>query len=187
MAPKERGHIIVISGPSGVGKGTICKLLLESLDNTCLSISATTRAKRPTEVHGESYFFLSRPEFEQMMASGDMLEYAEYNDCYYGTPRFYVEEQLTQGKNVLLEIETQGALEIKRQFPEDTHMVFLMAPSMSALRERLAGRGTNDSADIDSRMRIAEEEMAVRGEFQFQVINDDLVRCHADVLNFLQN
>ncbi len=182
----KRGRLIVISGPSGVGKGTLCKKLLHGLPHVCLSISATTRSKRPGEVHGQSYFFLTRGEFERIVQSGDMLEYAEYNDCYYGTPRFYVEKQLEGGKDVLLEIETQGALEVKRQFPDEARLIFLVPPSMSILRERLAGRGTNTKADIDSRMRIAEKEMAVREQFDVCIVNDELTSCYQAALEAIE-
>ena len=186
-ASLNTGRIIVIAGPSGVGKGTVCKRLLEKGSYPLmLSISATTRAKRPGEVDGESYFFMSRTEFETMAQTGDMLEWAEYNGNLYGTPKFYVEEQLAQDKHVLLEIETQGALMVKALFPLVSTMFFLHPPSMDELQNRLSGRGANSDEDIDARLKIAEREFAVSDQFDYQVINDDVERCCQEIETLLK-
>lgn len=138
---KEKGILIVVSGFSGSGKGTIMRELLKKYDNYALSVSATTRAPRPGEEEGREYFFKSTEEFEKMIAKDELIEYARYVDNYYGTPRVYVEEQLEAGKDVVLEIEIQGALKVKEKFP-DTLLLFVTPPSAQELRSRLVGRGT---------------------------------------------
>ncbi len=170
-------QIIVITGPSGVGKGTLCRKLRERFPSLKLSVSATSRPRRPEEEHGKDYYFVSREEFRRMAEEGDMLEWAEYNDNYYGTPRKGVEDQLAQGNGVILEIETQGALRVKELFPEAT-LIFLMPPSMAELRKRLEGRGTNTEDDIRSRLAISEQEIALREYFSHVVVNDDLEDCY---------
>ena len=137
----EKGILIVVSGFSGSGKGTIMRELLKKYDNYALSVSATTRAPRPGEEEGREYFFKSTEEFEKMIAKDELIEYARYVDNYYGTPRVYVEEQLEAGKDVVLEIEIQGALKVKEKFP-DTLLLFVTPPSAQELRSRLVGRGT---------------------------------------------
>ena len=151
------GILIVVSGFSGSGKGTIMKELLKRYDNYALSISATTRAPREGETDGREYFFKTREEFEKMIAKEELIEYAEYVNNYYGTPRAYVEEQLTAGKDVILEIEIQGALKVKKKFP-DTLLLFVTPPSAEELRKRLIGRGTETMEVIEQRMQRAIEE-----------------------------
>ena len=137
----KEGILIVVSGFSGAGKGTIMKELLEKYDNYALSVSATTRKPRPGEEEGKAYFFKTREEFEKMIAKDELIEYARYVENYYGTPRMYVEEQLKAGKDVILEIEIQGALKVKEKFP-DTLLLFVTPPTAAELKRRLAGRGT---------------------------------------------
>ena len=147
----NKGILIVVSGFSGAGKGTIMKALLNKYDNYALSISATTRNPREGEVDGREYFFKTREEFEKMIAKDELIEYAKYVNNYYGTPKAYVEEQLADGKDVILEIEIQGALKVKEKFPE-TLLLFVTPPSAAELRSRLVGRGTETMEVIEQRM-----------------------------------
>ena len=144
---KEKGLLLVISGFSGAGKGTVVKRLLELHNDYALSISATTRSPREGEQNGREYFFKSTEEFESMIDNSELIEYAKYVSNYYGTPKAYVEEQLEAGKNVILEIEIQGALNIKKMYP-DAVLLFIMPPSAEELERRLVGRGTEDEATI---------------------------------------
>ena len=137
----SKGILVVVSGFSGSGKGTVMKRLMEKYDNYALSVSVTTRSPRPGEKDGEAYFFRTKEEFEQMIQEDGLIEYAQYVENYYGTPRKYVEEQLASGKDVILEIEIQGAMKIREKFP-DTLLVFVCPPSMEELKNRLVGRGT---------------------------------------------
>lgn len=175
----KRGILVVVSGFSGVGKGTILKKLLREYGDTyALSISATTRAPRPGEEHGVDYFFLSTDEFENMIARDELVEYAKYVSNYYGTPKKYVEEQLDAGKNVILEIEIQGALKIKEKFP-DTVLMFITAPDARQLKQRLIGRGTETPEVIDARISRAYEESLGVENYDYFVVNDDLEECVA--------
>ena len=167
------GILIVVSGFSGSGKGTIMKELLKRYDNYALSISATTRAPREGETDGREYFFKTREEFEKMIAKEELIEYAEYVNNYYGTPRAYVEEQLTVGKDVILEIEIQGALKVKKKFP-DTLLLFVTPPSAEELRKRLIGRGTETMEVIEQRMQRAIEESDGMESYDYYVINDEI-------------
>ena len=172
----RKGIMIVVSGFSGAGKGTLMKKLVQEYDNYALSVSATTRNPRPGEENGREYFFLKKDEFEQKIAENGLIEYACYCDNYYGTPRAYVEEQLASSKDVILEIEIQGALKVKRQYP-DALMLFVMPPSAAELRRRLEARGTETKEVIDKRMRRAVEEAEGIEEYEYIVINDDLDIC----------
>lgn len=172
----RRGIMIVVSGFSGAGKGTLMKRLVQEYDNYALSISATTRKPRPGEENGREYFFLKKDEFEQKIAANGLIEYACYCDNYYGTPRAYVEEQLAAGKDVILEIEIQGALKVKKQYP-DALLLFVMPPSAAELRRRLEGRGTETQEVIDKRMHRAIEEAEGIEEYEYIVVNDDLDSC----------
>lgn len=173
----KKGILVVASGFSGAGKGTIMKKLMSEYgENYALSISATTRAPRPGEEHGKDYFFLTTEEFETMIARDELVEYAKYVSNYYGTPRAYVEQQLEAGKNVILEIEIQGALKIKEKFPE-TVLMFITAPSAEELKERLIGRGTETQDVIDARMSRAYEESLGVENYDYLVVNDDLDAC----------
>ena len=173
---KKRGILIVVSGFSGAGKGTLMKALLNKYDNYALSISATTRNPREGEVDGREYFFKTVEEFEKMIAKDELIEYAKYVNNYYGTPRAYVEEQLEAGKDVILEIEIQGALKVNDKFPE-TLLLFVTPPSVDVLRGRLIGRGTETMEVIESRMRRAAEEAEGMEAYDYLIINDDLEVC----------
>lgn len=171
---QERGILSVVSGFSGSGKGTVMKRLLEKYpENYALSISATTRNPRPGEVDGREYFFKTKEQFEKMIAEQELIEYANYVGNYYGTPRAYVEEQLSLGKNVILEIEIQGALKIKEQFPQ-TLLLFVTPPSAQILKDRLTGRGTETEDVINSRLARAVEEADGCEVYDYLVINDEL-------------
>ncbi len=172
----RKGILIVVSGFSGAGKGTLVKKLVQEYDNYALSISATTRNPRPGEEDGREYFFIQKEEFEQKIAENGLIEYACYCDNYYGTPRAYVEKQLADGKDVILEIEIQGALKVRKQYP-DALLLFVMPPSAEELRRRLEGRGTETPDVIDKRMRRAREEASGIEEYEYVVVNDDLDIC----------
>ena len=173
----EKGILIVVSGFSGSGKGTIMKELLTRYPDTyALSISATTRSPREGEVDGREYFFVSKDEFEKMIAKGELIEYAKYVENYYGTPRDYVEKKLDEGKDVILEIEIQGALNVKKLFP-DTLLLFVTPPGAEELKKRLVGRGTETMDVIESRMNRACEEAEGMEKFDYLIINDNLEDC----------
>lgn len=172
----EKGILIVLSGFSGAGKGTLVKKLLETYDNYALSISMTTRAPRPGEEEGVHYFFTDREHFGEQIAVDGLIEYAQYCGNYYGTPRAYVEEQLSAGRNVLLEIEIQGALKVKELFPESL-LLFVTPPSGAELERRLRGRGTETEEVIASRLARASEESEGMEAYDYIVINDDLETC----------
>ena len=173
---KHKGILIVVSGFSGAGKGTLMKQLVHTYDDYALSISMTTRSPRPGEEEGKEYFFVSRQEFEEKIAQNGLIEHACYCDNYYGTPRDYVEKQLEKGKDVILEIEIQGALEIKRKYPTAL-LLFVMPPSAAELRKRLAGRGTESPEVIAKRLKRAGEEAEGIEQYDFLVINDKLEEC----------
>jgi guanylate kinase len=168
---REKGLLIVLSGPSGVGKGTVCGALREQDTDIKYSVSATTRSPREGEVDGINYFFKSKEEFERMIREGEMLEHAQYVNNYYGTPRTYVEEMINKGHDVILEIEVQGALQVKESFPEGV-FIFLMPPSLHELRNRIEGRGTETGDLIDSRMTVAKEEIDLMDNYDYVVEND---------------
>lgn len=173
----ERGLLIVLSGPSGVGKGTVRKAIFESDDNDFqYSISMTTRQMRPGEVDGVDYFFRSKEEFEELIAKGEMLEYAEYVGNYYGTPLSYVEETLAKGKDVFLEIEVQGAKQVKEKVPDGV-FIFLTPPDLEELRSRIVGRGTDSLEVIDERMRVAKEEIEMMALYDYAVVNDEVPKA----------
>ncbi len=167
----HRGILLVVSGFAGSGKGTLMKELMRRYDNYAFSVSATTRQPRPGEVHGREYFFMDKEKFEQLIAQDELLEHACYVDHYYGTPRFYVEEQLAAGKDVILEIETQGALIIKEKYP-DSLLLFVMPPSVTELHRRLVERGTETPEVIASRMARGRKEAEDIKKYDFLVVND---------------
>lgn len=169
----KRGNLYVISGPSGVGKGTLVSKLLEARDDIVLSISATTRSPRPGEVDGKDYLFLTRQQFDDLVASDGFIEWAEYAGNCYGTPIAFVEDQLRAGKNVILEIEVQGAFQVKEKLPDAT-LIFIEPPSMDELKARIVGRGTESDEVIGSRMRTALLEMERKMEYDIAVMNDDI-------------
>ncbi len=169
----SRGILVVVSGFSGAGKGTLMKSLLEQYDNYALSVSATTRSPRAGELDGREYFFISKDEFEKMIERGALYEYARYADNYYGTPRQYVDLKLEAGKDVILEIEVQGASKIKQRFP-DAVLIFVTPPSIDELKRRLVGRGTEDEATIFKRLSRAKEEGALMASYDYILVNDRL-------------
>ncbi len=173
---KHRGILIVVSGFSGAGKGTLMKELLGKYENYALSVSMTTRAPRPGEKDGESYFFVDRETFERTRAQEGLIEYARYCGNYYGTPRAYVEEQLDAGRDVILEIEIQGALKVKERFPEAL-LLFVMPPSAEELKRRLMGRGTEREEVILQRLERASEEAEGIEQYEYLIINDKLEEC----------
>ena len=181
----KEGILIVVYGFSGAGKGTIMKALLERYDNYALSISATTRNPRPGEEEGKAYFFKTTEEFEKMIAKDDLIEYAMYVGNYYGTPKAYVEEQLRAGKDVILEIEIQGALKVKEKFP-NTLLLFVTPPSAEELRKRLEGRGTETQEVIDGRMKRAIEEAEYMDQYDYLVVNDELDVCVEEMHHLIQ-
>lgn len=177
---KHRGILIVVSGFSGAGKGTLMKKLMQTYDNYALSVSMTTRQPREGEQNGIDYFFATREEFEQTIAEEGLIEYACYCGNYYGTPREYVEKQLALGKDVILEIEIQGALKIKEKFPEAL-LLFVTPPSAKELKRRLVGRGTETEEVIDKRLARATEESEGIEAYDYLVINDDLEECVQEI------
>lgn len=179
----KKGILFVMSGPSGTGKGTICNELLRT-ENIFLSISATTREIRKGEVDGVTYNYMYREEFEALIDAGEMLEYARYNGNYYGTPKRNVERMLEKGTNVLLEIEPQGALSVKSQFP-DAVLLFIVPPSMAELKSRLTTRGREDEKQIQERMSAAKWEFEQAPKYNYIVVNDDLDRCVGEVAEIL--
>ena len=176
----HKGSLIVVSGFSGAGKGTIMKKLVSETEDFALSISMTTRAPREGEQHGKEYYFVTREVFEETIANDGLVEYACYCGNYYGTPKSYVDEMLSVGKNVLLEIEMQGAMKIKEKFPEAV-LLFVMPPSAKVLYERLVGRGTETKEVIDKRMARAVEESQGIEQYDYIVVNDDLDTCVEEV------
>ncbi len=182
----RKGILIVVSGFSGSGKGTLMKKLLSEYPDTyALSISATTRAPREGERHGKEYFFISKDEFEKMIAKGELIEYAKYVENYYGTPREYVEKKLEEGRDVILEIEIQGALKVKKAFP-DTLLLFVTPPSAEELKQRLVGRGTETMDVIRSRMDRACEEAEGMDSYDYLIVNDDLDTCVKEMHEIIQ-
>ncbi len=183
---KDKGILIVVSGFSGAGKGTLMKRLLADYDNYALSISMTTRGPREGEVHGREYFFTDKENFEKTIAENGLIEYATYCGNYYGTPREYVEKQLAAGKDVILEIEIQGALKVKEKFPECL-LLFVTPPNAKELERRLVGRGTEPPEIIADRLSRAAEESEGIEEYDYLIINDNLDECvkqlHSIVMN----
>lgn len=183
---KERGILTVISGFSGAGKGTLVKKLISEYDNYSLSISMTTRQPRTGEEDGVHYFFISREQFEKNIAENKMLEHAEYVGNYYGTPREYVESQLSAGKDVILEIEYLGAFQVKKMMPEAL-LLFVTPPSAEELYRRLVGRGTETEEVIAGRMKRAIEEADIVDKYEYILLNDDLDTCVRETHEIIQN
>lgn len=172
----HQGILVVVSGFSGAGKGTLMKELLKRYDNYALSISATTRAPREGETDGKEYFFVTKEQFEKMRDERKLIEYAQYVNNYYGTPKEYVEQKMAEGKDVILEIEIQGALKVKKAFP-DTLLLFVVPPSAEELKHRLVGRGTESMEVIESRLKRAVEESDGMEQYDYLIVNDDLEIC----------
>lgn len=171
-----QGRLIVLTGPSGVGKGTLVKALLQRHPDLYLSVSVTTRAPRVGEIDGKNYFFVSRSQFERMVAKGELLEWAEFAGNYYGTPRISVEQEIQQGRCVLLEIELEGARQIRRTFPAALR-IFILPPSMAELEHRLRSRGQDSDTAIARRLQHAQAEIDAANEFDVQIVNDDFEKA----------
>lgn len=167
----DKGLLIVLSGPSGVGKGTVCSMLRKMSPGLVYSVSATTRPARPGEVEGVNYFFKTKEQFKAMIERDELLEWAEYVGNYYGTPRSFVEETLNAGRDIILEIEVQGALKVKQKFPEGV-FIFLMPPSLGELKNRIENRGTETNDSIRDRMSVAVEELRLMEHYDYAVVND---------------
>lgn len=181
----RKGVLAVISGFSGVGKGTAIKELLKQYPYA-LSVSATTRAPRPGEVPGVSYHYITKEEFEKRIAENDFLEWARYVDNYYGTPKSFVMEKLEAGQDVILEIEVEGAFHVRRQYPE-AMLIYMVPPSMQELYRRLMGRGTETEETIMKRLkRACEEELEKAKQYDFLVVNEDLEACVAELHRVIQ-
>lgn len=181
----KKGNLVIISGFSGAGKGTVVKELMNRYDCYALSISATTRAPREGEVNGREYFFKTREEFEELIRQDALYEYACYVSNYYGTPKAYVQEQLAAGKDVILEIEVQGALKVKEKNPEAL-LLFVTPPSADELRNRLLHRGTESEEVIQERMNRAAEESLLMDRYEYLIINDQLDDCVTKVHQLIQ-
>lgn len=180
-----KGVLLVVSGPSGAGKGTICQLLRDQLPDLGYSISVTTRQPRTGEVDGVNYFFKTVPEVKEMIAAGELLEYAEVYGNYYGTPRKYVEDLLNSGRDVLLEIDIQGALQIKKRFPEGV-FVFIVPPSLDELSARIYKRGTDSEEVIKRRMASAAGELTYAAEYDYIIVNDIAEKAAKKVLTIME-
>ena len=186
MSEMRRGILTIISGFSGAGKGTVTRRLIsDHPERYRLSVSATTRNKREGEIHGTHYFFVTDEEFEIMITDGAFLEHAGYVGHFYGTPRKYVEEMLSAGYDVILEIEQQGAFQVKREMP-DALLIFITPPSIDELVRRLSARGTETPEEIEARLAQAAVEAEVMDRFDYMVINDDLDQCVSDLHNLIQ-
>lgn len=168
---KKEGKLVILSGPSGTGKSTIVSQVMQERDDICFSISATTRSPRPGETDGREYFFVDEERFQQMIQNDELLEYAQYVSHYYGTPRAFIQEKLSLGMTVILDIEVQGAAQVKEKFP-DAISIFVLPPSIDELRSRLQKRGTDSEQVIEARIRRAKEEIAQAGFYQYMIIND---------------
>lgn len=182
----DRGILVVVSGFSGAGKGTLMKRLMEKYDNYALSVSATTRDPRPGEEHGREYFFHTKKEFEELILEDALIEYAQYVDNYYGTPKTYVEKQLNMGKDVILEIEIQGALKVKKKMP-NTLLLFVTPPNAEELKHRLVNRGTESLEVIESRLSRASEEAKGMSEYDYILINDVIEECVDNMHSIIQS
>ncbi len=168
---KKRGLLLVVSGPSGAGKGTICKALLDHRDDVFVSVSATTRSPRDGEVEGKNYFFLEKESFKTMIGQDEFLEWAQVYDNYYGTPKRFVIDQLESGNNILLEIDIQGALQVRDKYPEGV-FVFILPPSMEELKNRIIGRGSETETSLEKRFSSAFEEIGYVDKYDYFIVND---------------
>lgn len=182
---KKCGKLIVISGFSGAGKGTIVKYLIENYDDYALSISATSRNKRPTEEDGKHYFFITKTEFEDLISNDGLLEYTNYSGNYYGTPKSFVNEKLKASENVILEIEMNGAMNVKGKY-NDAILIFIIAPSFESLIARLRGRNTETEEQIKSRLKIALNEASGASKYDYVIINEDAEESAAIVNNIIR-
>jgi len=182
----KKGKLVVISGPSGVGKGTICKQLVRRLNDVCLSISATTRPKAKTEVDGKDYYFLPREQFEKRIKESSLLEYAEVFGNFYGTPKDKVDEATAAGKTVILEIDVQGGRQVKAKCP-DAVMIFIKPPTTKALVERITGRGRDAADVVQKRLAKADAEIKAAGNlYEYKIVNDDLEQAINEVMEIIR-
>lgn len=181
---QNKGRIIIISGPSGAGKGTICAKLLRQMPDLVISRSATTRAPRPNERKNRSYFFVSTETFLEMVKNNELLEYDQHFEHYYGTPKKFVVDMLNFGKDVILEIDVKGALQVKENYP-DSMLFFIEAPSEEALYERLVKRGSESEDKIQIRMARTKLELAQRNKYDYCIMNDDLDRAVKEIIDIL--
>jgi guanylate kinase len=182
----RRGLMFVMSSPSGAGKTTLTRLLVQKEDNIELSISVTTRQRRPSEVEGVHYYFVSRPEFERMRDSGELLEWAEVHGNYYGTPAKPVEKALAKGKDVLFDIDFQGTRQLYKRAASDVVSIFILPPSIAEMKNRIRRRATEDEATLKKRLETAKHEVPRWVEYDYVIINDDLDQAFADIHSILQ-
>lgn len=180
----RKGNLFVLSGPSGAGKGTLVKRVLQRISDAWVSVSATTRQPRPGEVDGKDYFFLDQPRFDELVSQDGFLEWAHVHGNSYGTLRSRVQERMDEGAQVILEIDVQGAFQVKKAMPE-AHLIFIEPPSLEELERRLRGRGTETEEVICKRMKTAEVELAQKMEYDVQVINDELERATDELVSYI--
>jgi len=182
----RKGNLFIISGPSGAGKGTLVRELIGRVDDAWVSVSVTTRSPRPGEVDGRDYHFASDQEFDRLMASGGLLEWAEVHGNRYGTPRSEVEAEVAAGRQVILEIDPQGAFQVKA-LVEGSVLVFVMPPSWEELQRRLEGRGSESKAQVETRLQTAERELELVGEYDHVVLNDDVLRATNELVRIIDS
>jgi guanylate kinase len=180
----SEGFLLVLSGPSGAGKGTVSTALMEESEDIIFSISLTTRKPRPTEIDGENYFFVDEVEFERMVRDDELLEYAKVHNNYYATPKKFVFEQIQKGEIVLLEIDVQGALQIKKKY-KNAIFIFLLPPNMDELKSRIVKRGTEKPEDINTRFNNAFKELDFVGEYDYFVVNNTVEQAVLDIKNII--
>ena len=180
----RKGNLFVLSGPSGAGKGTLVKQVLQQVPDAWVSVSATTRQPRPGEVDGKDYYFLDQPHFDKLVSQGGFLEWAHVHGNSYGTLRSRVQERIDRGSQVILELDVQGAFQVKKAMPEAL-LIFIEPPSLEELERRLRGRGTETEEVICSRMKTAEVELARKMEYDVQVVNDELERATEELVSYI--
>ena len=181
---RNRGKLFIVSGPSGVGKGTVCRLALERDNNVVISVSVTERLPRAGEVDGVNYYFIDNFQFDEMIEKDSLLEWAQYGKYRYGTPRDKVYQALYDGKNVILEIDVQGGLQVKEKEPKAV-LIFVMPPDFEVLQQRLRGRGTENEEQIQTRLKRAEEELAYRDSYDYVMVNDKLDTAAEELLKII--